>query len=68
MNEPSLEIFTYRVYEARPGAAGTWVMSDFKATREAIELLGGEIVEGTGESAPVSAISADGRYLGPRRT
>jgi hypothetical protein len=64
MNQPRLEIvYSYRTYTGRPGSAGAWVVSKYKATREAIELLGCELVEGTDKLVPASELLPDGRYL-----
>ena len=63
MNEKTVEIFSYRVYGGQPGSAGRWVMSDYKATRESIESLGGEIIQGTGETVRAGEISPDGHKL-----
>jgi hypothetical protein len=64
MNQPRLEIvFAYRQYSAQPGQAGHWEMARFKATREAIEALEGQLVDGTAEEVPASELDDKGRYL-----
>jgi hypothetical protein len=42
---------------------GAWVLSKYKATREAIELLGCELIEGTDEQVPASELLPDGRFM-----
>jgi hypothetical protein len=64
MKQLRLEIvYSYRTYTGQPGSAGAWILSKYKATREAIELLGCEVVEGTDEQVPASELLPDGRYM-----
>jgi hypothetical protein len=64
MNQPRLEtVFAYRQYVAQPGEAGHWELSEYKATRRAIELLEGQVVDGSGVEVPAGELDANGRYL-----
>jgi hypothetical protein len=64
VNQPRLEIvFAFRTYSGQPGQAGAWSTSNYKATRDAIEQLQGQVIDETREEVPASELDAAGRYL-----
>jgi hypothetical protein len=64
VNEPRLEIvFAFRSYSGQPGQAGTWTESKYKTTRQAIEALGGQIVDESREEIAANELDAGGRYM-----
>jgi hypothetical protein len=64
VNEPRLEIvFAFRSYSGQPGQAGSWTESKYKATRQAIEALGGQAIDETREEIAASELDASGCYI-----
>lgn len=64
MNQPRLEtVFSFRKHVQVPGKPSAWVVSKYKATRQAIKSFDAELIEGTGEEVPAGELDGDGRYL-----
>lgn len=60
MNSPDkLTVFSFRVYDM---STRTWRLSGYKATREVIAHMGGEVLEGTAEEVPPVVLDERGRY------
>jgi hypothetical protein len=64
MNQPAVEIvYSFRRFEQAAGRPSGFVVSKYKATREAIKTFQAELIEGTGEEVPARELDRDGRYL-----
>jgi hypothetical protein len=56
----TVTVYSFRVFDGGPETAH---VATFKATREAIErVLGGEVVEGTGQDVDPAELDSRGRY------
>lgn len=60
MNSPDKQtVFSFRVYDT---STRTWRLSGYKATREVIARMSGEVLEGTSEVVSRSELDDRGRH------
>ncbi|MEK8033960.1 hypothetical protein AACH06_24305 [Ideonella sp. DXS29W] len=55
----TISVYSFRVYH---GHCESPELAPFKATREAILALGGQVLEGTDEDVPPDELDADGHF------
>lgn len=58
--ERTVKVFAFRLFDAAHLDSGE--IAKFKATRETIESLGGQVLQGTGQDVPVDELDSQGRY------
>lgn len=54
-----VSVLSFRVYDT---STRTWRLSSYKATREVIVRMGGEVLEGTSEVVSLAELDERGRY------